>query len=248
MLRLAYITDQHISLEVENSLGIDTKTRFLDLLNIIILKRYDGIILGGDLGYTKGDLSTYLWFCEKLQVLQLPVCITPGNHDNPGLIAKLFPDLPLNTESEMYYQRSWGDINMIFLDTSKGFMLQKQYTWLENLVSASPEKNVWICMHHPPVITGSMHMDGKYAFQQIEKFGRFCADYPLKKFHVFSGHCHLERTIVKDNIHVYITPSTYVNIDPDFEVFTAMRHQKSGFRELIWLEQGAFLTNVLYCD
>jgi len=194
-----------------------------------------------------GDFLTYQWFREKLQVLQLPVCITPGNHDNPGLISQVFPDFPLNAENEMYYQRSWGDINMLFLDTTKGYMLENQYTWLENNISASEGKDVWICMHHPPVITGSMHMDGKYAFQQIDKFGQFCAKYPMKKFHIFSGHCHLERTIVKDNIHVYITPSSYVNIDPDFEVFTPLTLQKSGFRELIWLDQGAFLTNVFYC-
>ena len=248
MVRLAFITDQHISLGVDNALGVDTKARFLGLLDLIREKKYNGIILGGDLCYMHGDIPSYEWIYESLQPLQIPVCVIPGNHDDPAMIACVFPCLSLNEEKELFYQMSWGDIEMIFLDTTKGFMLEKQYEWLEKKVTATNSADIWICMHHPPVLTGSRHMDGKYAFQQIEKFSQFCSAHPSKTFHIFSGHCHLERTITKSNMHVYITPSSYVNIDPDFEEFMPLSWQKNGFRELIWPEPGTFLTNVLYVD
>lgn len=248
MVRLAFITDQHISLGVENALGIDTKARFLDLLDIISKRKYDGVILGGDLCYMVGDIPAYQWFYQMLQPLQIPVRVIPGNHDDPAMMAGVFPGLSLNEEKELYYQTSWGGVGMLFLDTTKGFMLEKQYEWLAEKVAETNSSDIWICMHHPPVLTGSKHMDGKYAFQQIEKFSQFCSMHPSKAFHIFSGHCHLERTIVTSNMHVYITPSTYVNIDPDFEEFTPLRWQKNGFRELIWPNPGTFLTNVLYVD
>jgi Icc protein len=248
MLRLAFITDQHISVGVENPFGIDTNVRFLDLLDIISGKNYDGIILGGDLCYMVGDVATYQWYRKTLESLKIPFYIIPGNHDDPVMMGQVFNGLTVHEEKEIYYQTSWGDIEMLFLDTTKGFMLDNQYTWLEKTVAGTKHADVWICMHHPPVLTGSKHMDGKYAFQQIEKFGQFCARFPEKRFQIFSGHCHLERTISTGNMQVHITPSTYINIDPDFEEFTPLSLQKSGYRELVWPEPGMFLTNVLYSD
>lgn len=247
MMKIAFLTDQHLSFSIENPFGIDTKSKFTDLLNLIRKKKYDAIVLGGDLCYMDGDLTTYHWIREALLQTGIPHYIISGNHDDPGLISEVFFEGKHLHDGELYYSIKKGEKTLHFLDTTKGFMDNKQYEWLSGQLANNPSKEIWLFMHHPPVISGSKHMDSKYAFQQTGRFQDFCAQFSDKTFHVFSGHCHLERTIVCQNCIVYITPSSYINIDPDYEAFTPLATQKNGYRELIW-DQGSFYTNVFYMD
>ncbi|MFZ1703651.1 MAG: metallophosphoesterase [Saprospiraceae bacterium] len=247
MIRVAFVTDQHISVESKNLLRIDTVGRFLAILEVIKSKKYDALILGGDLCYMDGELQTYQWFMETLQKLGLPYYIISGNHDDSIMMYAVFNQGNLDKNGELYYQHMFGGLPMLFLDSSKGYFEDEQYNWLHNKISKNKNKTCWINMHHPPLLVGSKHMDGKYAFQQIEKFAEFCDHFPEVTFHIFSGHCHMERTIQKNNMMVYITPSSYVNIDPDIEEFTPSVFQKIGFRELIW-DDSTFYTNVLYIE
>ena len=104
--------------------------------------------------------------------------------------------------------------------------------------------DVTIFMHHPPMLACAKHMETKYAFQQMEAFQTFCAAFQDKKFHIFTGHYHLERTIAKGNITTYISPSTYLQIHPDYEDFRIF-HDRIGYREIMWTEQ-TLVTNVNY--
>jgi Icc protein len=247
MLKIAFLTDQHVSLHTKNPFDIDTAGRFLQLLEVIRKKNYEGIILGGDLCYLEGDTETYDWFLNHLASLDIPFNIISGNHDNSELLVKTFSDYTVNEDKELFYTKTWHDVPMIFLDTAKGFMGENQYTWLENQIRQEDAKNIFIFMHHPPVPCGSKLMDTKYAFQQSEKFVNLCAKFPNQTFTIFTGHYHIERTVYHKNIICHITPSSYVNIDPDQEEFILHECQNNSYRELVWAD-GDLRTNVIYLE
>ena len=244
MLKIAFLTDHHVSLHTKNPFGIDTENRFLQLLEVIQQKKYDGIILGGDLCYLEGDAETYDWYLNHLASLGIPFNIISGNHDNSELLVKTFKDYSVNEDKELFYTKTWHDVPMIFLDTAKGYMGEKQYIWLENQIRQQDAKNIFIFMHHPPIPCGSKLMDSRYAFLESEKFVSLCQRFPDMVFNIFAGHYHIERTVFHKNIICHITPSSYVNIDPEKEEFTLHPCQNNSYRELIW-EGPDFRTNIV---
>ena len=85
-------------------------------------------------------------------------------------------------------------------------------------------------------------------------------NYPLKNYQevqqmlldsqrevvVFSGHYHVEKMIDLGRLHVYITPSTFFQIDQESKSFK-VDHHKIGIRGIDCLN-GTIQTNVRYFD
>lgn len=245
VFRMAFATDQHINLENINSLGIDVCGNFIRLLDYISSKHYDLLVLGGDLCFDIGEKKVYQWFQEKLLSLDFPVIIIPGNHDSPELIQQTFGLFPIQDNGEYYGKKIFDFGPMFFLDTSPGSLSDKQFSWLQQEFQSVKSNQVFISMHHPPVWSGSIHMDTKYAFTQIDRFYGLTQAFSHLEFYIFAGHYHLERTIVHKNVTVFITPSSYVNIDPEQEKFIPLQTQKIGYRECVW-SPDHFYTNVYY--
>lgn len=245
MFRMAFATDQHINLGNENSLGIDVCDNFSRLLDQILLKNYDALVLGGDLCFDLGEKKIYRWFHEKLSNLKIPVFIIPGNHDTPALIHETFGGFSLQENGEYYGKKIFDFGSMFFLDTTPGYMSDLQFSWLMDELQSINSNQVFMAMHHPPVWTGSIHMDSKYAFSQIDRFISLTQQFSHLEFYILAGHCHLERTIIHKNVRVFITPSSYVNIDPEQENFSPLYTQKTGYRECVWSDS-YFYTSVYY--
>lgn len=243
--KIAVITDQHLELSIENFLNIDTQNNFKNLLSFVKKGSYDALIILGDLCMDKPNLKIYSWVKEHLDTLTIPYYIIPGNHDDTKMMHNFFPQFNLSAHNEIYYSITINETNLLFLDSSKGAMSDEQFEWLHQNISVIEARNIYIFMHHPPVVTGSLPMDMAYPFHQIEKFGLLCSKYNNKNFMIFCGHCHIERMILKDNIQVFITPSSYMQIHPDFEYFQRLTEQGVGMRELIW-QDDHFFTNVFY--
>lgn len=247
-MRLAFATDQHITKEGEtNPFGTDVLQNFIDVLTLIKSRSYDALVLGGDVCFQTGELTTYHKVKSLTDVLQMPVFCIPGNHDDAALLHQVFPQFTLHANGECYGKYDLNSSTAYFLDSSKATMSDEQFEWLEKNLADCHEEEVRIFTHYPPIVTGSKHMDFKYGFTRIKDFADLCRKFSHLDFHVFSGHCHMERTISEKNLTVFITPSSYINIDPDYENFTPLTSQKAGYRECIW-EGGSFQTNVFYVD
>lgn len=67
-------------------------------------------------------------------------------------------------------------------------------------------------MHYPPIFSGVPHMDLNYNLTNMEEVQAIFYDYG-KPLTIFTGHYHVEKTILSKNISVYITPSCFVQID-----------------------------------
>ncbi|MEZ4907324.1 MAG: hypothetical protein R2771_06730 [Saprospiraceae bacterium] len=141
---------------------------------------------------------------------------------------------------EFYY---FENPNFLFLDTALGYCSDKQWKWINDTITNIDSNRLYVFMHHPPFKAGVPHMDGKYAFQQSDKFFELFSNFTGDVF-VFCGHYHNEITIKNKNINVFITPSTYLQIS-DKTVEFNIEHRIPGFRE-IEIDDIFLKTNVNY--
>ncbi|MFZ1749774.1 MAG: metallophosphoesterase, partial [Saprospiraceae bacterium] len=229
-MKICLITDLHINMQGELPLGIDTQANLIKVLHHIGSKKYEFIMINGDLMHFDTADSSYQWIGNKMKSLKTPIYVTAGNHDDPVILAHAFDMAAELKGSELYYIIQDSGFSFICLDTSKGKMSEQQWMWLEDQIEHRGQM-VYIFMHHPPIISYSKHMEPKYIFLEVDRFERLCSKYAEKQFHIFCGHYHIERTIIKNNIQVYITPSTFVQIDPD-EVQFKILDTSIGYRDI----------------
>lgn len=245
-MKICFITDLHIDKDGIFPFDTDTRSRFLKILKHIAQKHYDMLVIGGDLCNRTGDTEVYEWIKYHLDALNMPYYMISGNHDSSTLMAEVFNMKHLLTVNELFYHLSFlhvGDI--YFLDTSPGTKSDIQYTWLEEKIRNQVDKDVIICMHHPPILSGSKHMEPQYFFRQSEKFLDMCLRFKDKRFIIFSGHYHMARTVLKDNITLFISPATSIQIDPNSaELIKDMVN--FGYREIFMDHHTITMTNVVY--
>lgn len=243
-MKIALITDIHIDDEGILPLDIDTRTNLTKTLAHIQEKTYDLLICTGDLCNKTGETHLYEWIKAQLAMAQVPYLIISGNHDTSSVLAEVFEYKNNLHGGELYYTQLVADQLFIFLDTSRAELSDQQWEWLEDQIKNIP-KDVYIFMHHPPVYVGSLFMEPRYSFTQIERFQAMCKKYVTLRFHVFVGHFHMERTIIQENLNVFITPSTFVQIDPDSADFVPITNQ-IGYREIVLKDKINFSTALIY--
>ncbi len=240
-MRIIQITDLHIYPKDEMINGVDTRQNFLKVLKIASDIPHDMVVITGDLSFFDANIEVYKWIKEKLEEYKISnYFIIGGNHDKAEKLAEVFDLKAGLTSDELYY---FKEPNFIFLDTIKGFCSDEQWQWFEKKIIALKDKNPMIFMHHPPFKSGVPHMDKKYAFKQTDEFVRICSLNPNTAY-VFCGHYHNEIFIAKDDINMFITPSTYLQIymfNDDFEV----DHRIPAFR-IIDIDTKQIKTTVRY--
>ncbi|MCZ2099918.1 MAG: metallophosphoesterase [Chitinophagales bacterium] len=243
--KIAFITDVHIDLPEVFPSDRDTRKQFLRILDHIKNDPWDAIILGGDLCNKEGNANIYAWIKLQLSNLDLIAWPISGNHDDSPILAQGFHLEHKLTNGALYYTLDIKDHHFIMLDTSRGIMDEQQWQWFDNEISASVKKQIFICMHHPPIIAGSKHMEPKYMFKEMERFRLICQQYPDKKFHIFTGHYHIDRTIVAENMIIYISPSTFLQIDPESISFNTL-NDSYGYRTIRITPRDEVLTYPVY--
>ena len=245
-MKVCFITDLHIDIEGVMPNEIDSRAKFINVLTHVAGKSYDLMILGGDLCNQTGNEDIYRWIKKHLDAVGIPYAIIAGNHDTSALMAQIFGMSLSVHDGELYYNIQHEGIGEImYLDTAAGWMSDDQYIWLERKIKNHETDDVIICMHHPPLLAGSLLMEPRYFFQQSERFKALCSHFKSKRFYIFCGHYHIARTVISDNIVLFITPSTFVQIDPDSEIFWK-DGDRYGYRDIIMEGSKVLRTNVVY--
>jgi 3',5'-cyclic-AMP phosphodiesterase len=245
-MKICYITDLHIDVEGIMPNDIDSRGRFLSVLDHIRNRSYDLMVLGGDLCNKTGNIAIYQWIKEHLDATKIPYHVISGNHDTSPLLAQVFELNDMLQNDELFYhQTHHNHSDIIYLDTAVGKLSDEQHTWLETKIQNHPSEDVIICMHHPPIISGSAHMEPKYFFRDSERFTALLQSFQHLRFIIFCGHYHIARTVIDKNIIVFITPSTFVQIDPDSAIFQK-DGERYGYREIMIQDGKVIRTNVIY--
>jgi 3',5'-cyclic-AMP phosphodiesterase len=240
-MKIVQFTDIHIGAKEEETRNVDVRKNLDAVLAAIADENADMHVLTGDLCFKEPGEDIYSWIGKQLAEQNIHPLVIPGNHDNSVMLAHHF-DMPL-TGSEVYFERETGDTRILFLDTGRGKMSSRQWSWLGDRINS--QGKLMIFMHHPPVHTFVPFMDDNHAFAQQDKFQQLlacrndCVD-------VFCGHYHVDKSVALGNLHVHITPSCFFQIRDDIEEF-GVDHYRIGYR-VIEVDGGVLAHGVRYLD
>ena len=210
-MRIVQITDLHIASATSSTQGVDVRHNFLNILGEVKFAETDHLVVTGDFCYQDGDALIYEWIKERLDKLDIPYDIIPGNHDDASIMAQVFDRTHLLNKEEFYFAKKLGKWICLFLDSSKGYHSDEQLKWLKRQLHQANDA-VIIFMHHPPVKVGIPYMDNNHALQDIEEVQAILLAHP-HHIQIYTGHYHVEKTIQIGNVCIQVTPSCFFQMD-----------------------------------
>jgi Icc protein len=247
MLKLAHITDPHISEEGELANGMDSRKKFRKTLDNLKTRSLHGIILTGDLAYPEGTKALYSWIREELEKTDIPYLLTPGNHDNPVLMLETFNLKDQPAKVILTGAVAMRGESLMFLDSSSERLTMKHRLWLARELAVQPDRSIMF-MHHPPCECGIPFMDDKYPYKSPDLFQAAVRE-SGKHLTLFCGHYHVEKTVElpESSMIVHITPPTLGCLDPFNENYVII-DPRTGWREILIEKQEILETSCFYLE
>jgi Icc protein len=242
--RLIQISDCHLgSLTSEALLGLNTDDSLHDVLALVAEKEstFDYMVCTGDIA-SAGHDSCYRRFVSIVrQYVSEPLAWLPGNHDSSAIMASV--NLPQPPEARVVNLGNWL---ILLLDSVVPFKVhgnfeQGELDYLEQMLSANPDKHIMVMLHHQPVLVGSKWID-QYILRNADAFFGIIDRFPNVKAVVW-GHVHQDFSSQRKGVELIATPSTCVQFKPlcdDFTVDTLM----PGYRWFDLHDDGTLNTGV----
>lgn len=231
-LRIAQISDIHITPDGSLTKGVDVQAQLLSVLDKLTAQHFDALVVSGDLAVNDGEAEAYRWIQEQLNDFPAPVLYMVGNHDRFATMQQHLQLLVPSSLPDVYcFVYRLSQHPLLFLDTGSHVLSQAQMDWLR-ATSANIKENILLFIHHPPLYCGCEFMDGKHYLRNREEVWATLQQIP-NIHHIFCGHYHTERTISRDGKQVFITPSTMLQIGTQGEKFS-VEHIRPGWREIEW--------------
>lgn len=243
-MRIIQITDLHLGQAGEDTYGIDVRANFIKILAEVKRLSPDFLVITGDFCFKEPQRSIYQWALPRVEALNIPFKVIAGNHDDPVMLAQEFQHQQHLSENELYYQETWGEWPVFFLDTSTAHLSIQQLAWLKVALS-EVQRDTIIFMHHPPITSMVPYMDLHHHFKDQKIVLDLLGQLPFR-VHIFTGHYHVDKIINHQNISVYITPACFFQIN-QYQLEFAADHQRIGLR-VIELEDEKLLSTVHYFE
>ncbi len=228
-LKIAQISDIHISATAEPYRGLKVRPNFLRALGQIKKFNPDIMIISGDLAAEYGEPGAYKWVKNQLVKLPFKTYLIPGNHDIPENMDKFLGEFRPKKAKQWFYNLKTSGYNLIFLDTTDNVLPKNQMEWLSDL-KISKTYNI-LFMHHPPLKMGCQFMDSNYPLKNIPQSLKALESVPNLK-HVFCGHYHTEKSAFHKSIGIHICPSSAYQIN-QFESKFQIESYLAGWRSII---------------
>lgn len=243
-LRIVQISDIHLFADPGKALlGVKTQDSFQAVRDKVQADENAAqlIILSGDLSQDNSEAS-YLRLAEMMKPLRVPVYYVPGNHDDPNLMARLFPRDNILNDKQLIID-NW---QIILLNSQKpgaveGLLDTTQLAFLQNCLQSYPEHHAIIAFHHHPFHVGCAWLDN-LGLTNADEFWQIVSRYPNVRTVLF-GHVHQEHARVMNNIHCYSTPSTCFQFMRNQDHF-GLEKLPPGYRWVDLLEDGRVNTGV----
>jgi len=240
-MKIALVSDMHLSMKEQYFRGVDVKKNFLEVLSEVKNNDPELLIYMGDFCMDEPEPEVYHWVKKETDALNTTTFAIPGNHDDQSILAKTF-SLPFIPETgEICYGLDLGFVFLLFSDSSKATISNDQLKWL--IENCSDEKPVLWFTHYPPVKCGCLYMDTNHAFIDSDKNLHF-----LRKKHtiehIYCGHYHTGKDLKWEEISIHITPSTCFQVDENSNDMV-IHSTKPGYR-VITLEDGYIDNNYIF--
>lgn len=240
---IAHITDLHISADLSPVQGVDVASNFLSILEDVKKdSSINKIVIGGDLCFKHNDIAALIWIKEQLDATGIPYHVIPGNHDDNSSIAEVFSLTGELEEGRLFFWEELDFGKIFFLDTGAGDLPMHQLAWVEEECAKSYQKFL-LFMHHPPAIAGVPFMDKKHGLKNMDVVQKVLRNINNIQG-IFCGHFHVERSIRMYNHIVFVTPSTFFQIDDNSDDF-AISSYDIAWRKIKW-DGTHLLTSVKY--
>lgn len=246
-LRIMQISDTHLFSDTNLSLvGVPTQTSLEAVIDLIKRKAgpFDMIIHTGDLAQDFA-LPSYIRLTEMLSIFNVPMYCIPGNHDDPAVMANVFPYQQMSNEKHIVTDH-W---QIILLDSHKadaveGFMESTQLKFLEDCLQKFPQQAV-VVFHHQPMPVGCRWLD-QIGLSNSEEFWKIIEKFPKVNTILF-GHVHQEFEQVMNGIKCYSAPSTCFQFKRKQDDF-GLEKLSPGFRWVHLYPDGKVDTAVVRTD
>src|SRR5688500_5195447 len=166
---IAQLSDLHVKLHGTRAYGV-VET------NPLVERAFQAVAAlqpAADVVILSGDLTDY-GLDEEYDILadlirrhlRMPVYLIAGNHDRREGIKARFAHLPGVAADPHFIQYAIDDhpVRLVMLDSivpeqSHGELCARRLDFLERTLSAAPDKPTLVVVHHPPFLTGIVHMD-----------------------------------------------------------------------------------------
>jgi 3',5'-cyclic AMP phosphodiesterase CpdA len=172
----------------------------------------DLVVVTGDL-VDDGSVAGSRAAARRLSALAAPFVVLPGNHDDRAALRTAFPEhgyLPPG-DGPLHYTIEDRPVRLVALDTtipgdSAGALDEAALAWVDDTLSAAPERPTMLAMHHPPFPVGIDFMD-RIGCAGGDAFAAVVARHP-QVLRVICGHVHRPISLGFAGTVASIAPST----------------------------------------
>lgn len=194
MFKFLHLTDVHLVEQGQALYGLDPARRLARCIDSMLEEHADAelCVLTGDLAHV-GHPDAYRQLAAQLRRLPMPVLPILGNHDNRAHFREHFPEVPVDANGFVQYERPVGRFRGLFLDTnepgvSHGVLCEHRARWLADRL-AEDDREVLLFMHHPAFALGIPSMD-RIALLDPAPLLRAMEGQEGRIRHLFFGHVH----------------------------------------------------------
>ncbi len=166
-MRVVQLTDLHLTdNQNQKLLETDTYHNFSYVLKEINRmknkKHIDLIIISGDITHDC-KVSVYDYFLEKIESLNIPYIIIPGNHDIKQhldqAISERLPGFLINEQEYRYKEWYITSVDTVVEGEDYGFITAENMEKLNQKLTANSGSNIALFMHHHPTPVGTPIVD-----------------------------------------------------------------------------------------
>lgn len=234
VLRVLQVSDCHVSRDPKTTYrGVNADRNLSSLLPAIRRWQPDLLLLTGDVS-EDASAAAYGRVAAMLSSAGAPVLALPGNHDDPALMHRYFPQGPWNGP-HVHAARGWL---LILLDSTvpgsvSGTFSGAYLEQVERCLVHHPDRHTLLALHHQPVPVGSLWID-RYPLEEAMELWGLVDRHPQVRC-VIWGHVHQDYQSRRDGVLLMGSPSSVANSLPNTEAFTL----DLGGPACRWLELGA---------
>lgn len=197
MLRIAHLTDPHVTAPQHRLCGLHTPTMLRRALAAVAARPagfYDAVVITGDLT-DRGEPAAYEELARCLEGVAPPVYLIIGNHDDREAFRAVFADEPRYAAGDFvqYAIDDFAPHRLVFLDTNvpgtaRGLLCDQRLAWLDEALAERPEAPTLVFLHHPPFATRIPPLDA-IGLDGVESLARVIARHP-QVLSLHAGHVH----------------------------------------------------------
>lgn len=260
-LHVIQLTDTHLFARPQQQLlGVETEHTFQAAFTAIreSTPTPDLFLLTGDLSQD-GSRESYARLRGYLHGCPIPAYWLPGNHDYlPAMEAELSETVPWQEggrgsavgdclrSDKAFSRQNWRFIllNSQIPNAEGGYLNHAALSFLEAELAWTEQhqQHALICLHHPPLLTGSAWLDTS-TLQEPGRLFRVLDRFSCVRAVLF-GHIHQEFCYRRKQVQYLGCPSTCIQFKPSSQRF-ALDLESPAFRQLSLYENGNLKTQVV---